>query len=79
MFLLSRVREQYLKRRDPSARSSKVSARPARVITSAALIMISVFGAFILDTDIVAKMCGRLAVAVLLDVTLVRWFSSRRR
>jgi RND superfamily putative drug exporter len=45
----------------------------ARVITSAALIMMAVFGAFILGSDVVAKMFGvGLAVAVLLDVTLVR-------
>jgi RND superfamily putative drug exporter len=45
----------------------------ARVITSAALIMIAVFGAFILGSDHVAKMFGvGLSVAVLLDVTLVR-------
>ena len=43
------------------------------MITSAGLIMIAVFGAFILDVDVVAKMFGvGLAVAVLLDVTLVR-------
>jgi len=45
----------------------------ARVITSAALIMIAVFGAFILASDVVTKMFGvGLALAVLLDVTLVR-------
>jgi len=45
----------------------------ARVITSAALIMISVFGAFVLGDDPVGKMFGvGLAVAVFLDATLVR-------
>ena len=45
----------------------------ARVITSAGLIMISVFGAFILSNDVTTKMFGiGLSVAVLLDVTLVR-------
>ena len=45
----------------------------ARVITSAALIMISVFGAFVLGDDPNGKMFGvGLAVAVLLDATLVR-------
>ena len=43
------------------------------MITSAALIMISVFGAFILASDITTKLFGLgLALAVLLDVTLVR-------
>jgi RND superfamily putative drug exporter len=45
----------------------------ARVITSAALIMIGVFASFILDVDVTTKMFGvGLAVAVLLDVTLIR-------
>ena len=43
------------------------------MITSAALIMISVFAAFILSSDVTTKMFGvGLSVAVLLDVTLVR-------
>jgi len=73
VFLLSRVREKYLKHRDPKRAVVEGVGSTARVITSAALIMIAVFGAFILDTDVVAKMFGvGLAVAVLLDVTLVR-------
>ena len=45
----------------------------ARVITSAALIMIAVFGAFILANDTTTKLFGLgLALAVVLDVTLVR-------
>jgi RND superfamily putative drug exporter len=45
----------------------------ARVITSAALIMISVFGAFVLGDDPMGKMFGiGMGVAVLLDATLVR-------
>ena len=43
------------------------------MITSAALIMISVFGAFVLGDDPMGKMFGiGMAVAVLLDATLVR-------
>ena len=73
VFLLSRVREQYLKHRDPKRAVVEGVGSTARVITSAALIMIAVFGAFILGSDVVAKMFGvGLAVAVLLDVTLVR-------
>jgi len=73
VFLLSRVREQYLKHRDPKRAVVEGVGSTARIITSAALIMIAVFGAFILSTDVVAKMFGvGLAVAVLLDVTLVR-------
>jgi RND superfamily putative drug exporter len=73
VFLLSRVREQYLKHRDPQRAVVEGVGSTARVITSAALIMIAVFGAFILASDVVTKMFGvGLAVAVLLDVTLVR-------
>ena len=43
------------------------------MITSAALIMISVFGAFVLTDDPNGKLFGvGLAVAVLLDATLIR-------
>ena len=48
-------------------------ARTARVITSAALIMIFVFGAFVLNFSPEVKMFGLgLAFAVLVDSTIVR-------
>jgi RND superfamily putative drug exporter len=73
VFLLSRVREQYLRHREPKRAVVEGVGSTARVITSAALIMIAVFGAFILASDVVTKMFGvGLALAVLLDVTLVR-------
>jgi putative drug exporter of the RND superfamily len=73
VFLMSRVREQYLKHRSPGRAVVEGVGSTARVITSAALIMISVFAAFILDVDVTTKMFGvGLSVAVLLDVTLVR-------
>jgi RND superfamily putative drug exporter len=73
VFLMSRVREQYRKHFDPRRAVVEGVGSTARVITSAALIMIGVFAAFILDVDTTTKMFGvGLAVAVLLDVTLVR-------
>jgi putative drug exporter of the RND superfamily len=73
VFLVSRVREQYLKHRDPQRAVVEGVGSTARVITSAALIMISVFGAFVLSPDVTAKLFGvGLGVAVLIDVTLVR-------
>ena len=73
VFLMSRVREQYLKHRNPGRAVVEGVGSTAKVITSAAIIMISVFGSFILDVDITTKMFGvGLAVAVLLDVTLIR-------
>ena len=48
-------------------------ASTARVITSAALIMISVFGGFVLDADPRIKMFGLgLATAIFVDATIVR-------
>jgi RND superfamily putative drug exporter len=73
VFLLSRVREQYLRHRDPKRAVVEALGSTGRVITSAALIMIAVFGSFVLMTDVTAKMFGiGLSVAVLLDVTFVR-------
>jgi putative drug exporter of the RND superfamily len=73
VFLLSRVREEYLATGDSHTSVVGGLSSTARVITSAALIMISVFGAFVLGDDPIGKMFGiGLAVAVLLDATLVR-------
>ena len=73
VFLLGRVREEYRLSRDPRASLIAGVTRTAPVITSAALIMISVFYAFVLSPDITSKLFGiGLGTAVLLDVTLVR-------
>jgi putative drug exporter of the RND superfamily len=73
VFLLSRVREEYLATGDNEASVIAGIAGTARVITSAALIMISVFGGFVLGDDPVIKMMGLgLATAILVDATVVR-------
>jgi RND superfamily putative drug exporter len=73
VFLLSRIREEYLHRRDNDAAVIEGIAATARVITSAALIMISVFAAFVLGDNPTIKMFGvGLAAAVLIDATIVR-------
>lgn len=73
VFLLSRVREEYVATGDSHQSVVSGLSSSARVITSAALIMISVFGAFVLGDDVNGKMFGiGLAVAVFLDATLVR-------
>jgi len=73
VFLLSRVREEYLNGRSNDDAVIEGLSATARVITSAALIMISVFSAFALGDDPVAKMFGiGLATAVLIDATVVR-------
>jgi putative drug exporter of the RND superfamily len=73
VFLLSRVREEYLDRRDNTAAVISGISTTARVITSAALIMICVFAGFVLGDDPIVKMMGLgLATAVFVDATVVR-------
>jgi len=73
VFLISRIREQW---RAGATNSDAVAgglARTGRVITSAAAIMICVFGAFVLGDLRVLRVIGLgMAAAVLLDATLVR-------
>jgi len=73
VFLLSRVREEYVRTGDSDTAVIRGIASSARVITSAALIMISVFMGFVFDDDPASKMLGLgLATAVLVDATIVR-------
>jgi RND superfamily putative drug exporter len=78
VFLVSRIREEWQARPAGSrtADSDAVAnalARTGRIITSAAAIMICVFAAFVLGDLRVLRVIGLgMAVAVLLDATLVR-------
>jgi RND superfamily putative drug exporter len=73
VFLLSRVREQWLRTGNSRTSVADGLAATARVITAAALIMVFVFGAFLLEPDRVTKLMGiGLATAVFLDATIVR-------
>ena len=73
VFLLSRVREEYLLTGDNDSSVIHGIATTGRVITSAALIMISVFMGFVLGDDPTAKVLGLgLATAIFVDATLVR-------
>ncbi|MFF3307776.1 MMPL family transporter [Streptomyces sp. NPDC002952] len=73
IFLLSRVHEAWLRTGDAGASVAHALEITARVITCAALIMVSVFAAFIVSDNIVVKMLGLgLAVSVLIDATVVR-------
>jgi RND superfamily putative drug exporter len=73
VFLLTRVREEYDAIGDTREAVVLGLARTARVITSAALIMICVFGAFVLNFSAEVKMFGLgLAFAVFVDATVVR-------
>ena len=73
VFLISSVREEH-ERGASTLRSIEVGlSHTARVITAAALIMITVFMAFVLIDNVVIKMFGiGLATAVLIDATIVR-------
>ncbi len=73
VFLLTRVKEEWLRTGDSRTSVADGLAVTARVITAAALIMVFVFGAFLLDPNRVVKLMGvGLATAVLLDATIVR-------
>ncbi|BBH67763.1 membrane protein [Actinoplanes sp. OR16] len=73
VFLLSRVREEYLRTGDNATAIVRGIASSARVITSAALIMVAVFLSFAVASDPSTKMFGfGLATAIFVDATLVR-------
>ncbi len=73
VFLLSRIREAHKKGLKTRQSVEVGLAQTARVITAAALIMITVFASFVLVDSVIVKMFGvGLAVAVLVDATIVR-------
>ena len=73
VFLISKIREEWAGGAGNSAAVSNGLASTGRVITSAAAIMICVFGAFVLGDLRVLRVIGLgMAVAVLLDATVVR-------
>jgi RND superfamily putative drug exporter len=73
VFLLSRVREEWLRTGDSHTSVADGLAATAKVITAAAAIMVVVFGAFIFESDRTTKLMGTgLGLAILLDATIVR-------
>jgi RND superfamily putative drug exporter len=73
VFLLSRIREEYDRNHDNALAVADGLAATARVITAAALIMVTVFASFVLGDEPNIKIFGLgLAVAVLIDATVVR-------
>ena len=73
VFLLSRIREEYLRTGDSRQSVADGLAVTAKVITAAAAIMVFVFGSFVLESNRVIKLFGiGLASAVFLDATVVR-------
>jgi len=74
VFLLSRIREEWLRTGHNATAVADGLAATARVITAAAAIMVCVFGSFVIGDPLrVLKLFGLgLATAVLIDATLVR-------
>jgi RND superfamily putative drug exporter len=73
VFLMTHVRESWKETGEPHEAVVHGLASTARVITSAALIMVSVFAAFVINGDPVVKQFGLgMAAAVAVDATIVR-------
>jgi RND superfamily putative drug exporter len=73
VFLVSRIREEYLKDGDTRRAVADGLAKTARVITAAAAVMVVVFLAFVSAPDVFLKLFGiGLASAIFLDATVVR-------
>jgi putative drug exporter of the RND superfamily len=73
VFLVSRIREEYLRHGDTRRAVADGLAKTARVITAAAAIMVVVFLAFLAAPDVFLKLFGiGLATAIFLDATVVR-------
>ena len=73
VFLLTRMREEYVRTQSHEAALEFGIAKTARVVTGAAAIMIAVFTAFALSSFSLIQQLGiGLAVAVLIDATIVR-------
>jgi len=73
VFLLSRIREEYLKTGKNSAAVADGLSATARVITAAAAIMCTFFLSFVLGDSIIIKLFGiGFASAIFIDATLIR-------
>jgi RND superfamily putative drug exporter len=73
VFLVSRIHEDWLRRKDNSLAVTLGQAETGRVITAAATIMVLVFASFVFGGDRLVKVFGvGLASAVLLDALVVR-------
>ncbi len=73
VFLISRIREEYLKDGNTRRAVADGLAKTARVITAAAAIMVVVFLAFVASPEVFLKLFGiGLASAIFFDATVVR-------
>jgi RND superfamily putative drug exporter len=73
VFLLSQIQEHWRSSGDPKRAVVHGLSTTGRIITAAALIMVCVFGSFVLSDNATVKQFGvGMAVAVAIDATLVR-------
>jgi putative drug exporter of the RND superfamily len=73
VFLVSRMREAWLRTQDNERAVLEGLASTGRVITAAAAIMVAVFAAFVPSSDVVLKVIGiGMASAIFIDATVVR-------
>jgi putative drug exporter of the RND superfamily len=73
VFLMSRVREAWVRTRDNSQAITAGLASTGRVITSAAAVMIVVFAALVLSDQVLVKVFGvGMVAAILVDATIIR-------
>jgi RND superfamily putative drug exporter len=73
VFLVSRIHEAWLRRRDPTAAMIEGVGSTGRVVTAAATIMVCVFVSFVLGDQRIVQLFGvSLASAVFLDAFVVR-------
>jgi RND superfamily putative drug exporter len=73
VFLLSRIREEYLRTGDNGRAVADGLSATARVITAAAAIMCTFFLSFVLGDNIIIKLFGiGFASAIFIDATLIR-------
>jgi uncharacterized membrane protein YdfJ with MMPL/SSD domain len=73
VFLLSRIRERYLRTRDNDEAVAHAVGSTARMITGAALIIIAVFGGFAVGDLVMFQQMGfGVAVSLLIDATIIR-------
>jgi RND superfamily putative drug exporter len=73
VFLMSRIHEEWEDRKDPTEAVTRGLALTGRVITAAALIMVTVFASFMLGEERIIKLFGLgLASAVLIDAVVIR-------
>jgi RND superfamily putative drug exporter len=73
IFVVSRIREVFVRTGNPGRAVPSGLAKSARVVTAAALIMFSVFASFVINPDPIVKPIGlTLAAGVLLDAFVIR-------